>query len=77
MTVTGGVRRHEIAAIWVAFFRSQAMLLLAGRDILALADGRFLVVWVVAGDRSEPSAGIHYNISVSQGGVVFRVLNGQ
>ena len=36
-----------------------------GRDILALADGRFLVVWVVAGDRSEPSAGIHYNISVS------------
>ena len=53
------------------------MLLLTGRDILALADGRFLVVWVVAGDRSEPSAGIHYNISVSQGGVVFRVLNGQ
>ena len=46
--------------------KSQAMLLLAGRDILALADGRFLVVWVVAGDRSEPSAGIHYNISVGK-----------
>ena len=42
------------------------MLLLTGRDILALADGRFLVVWVVAGDRSEPSAGIHYNISVGK-----------
>ena len=37
-----------------------------GRDILALADGRFLVVWVVAGDRSEPSAGIHYNISAGK-----------
>ena len=34
-----------------------------GRDLIALADGRFLVVWVVAGDRSEPSQGIHYNIS--------------
>ena len=34
-----------------------------GRDILALADGRFLVVWVVAGDRSQPSAGIHCCIS--------------
>ena len=34
-----------------------------GRDVIALADGRFLVVWVVAGDRSEPSQGIHYNIS--------------
>jgi hypothetical protein len=34
-----------------------------GRDLLALADGRFLVVWVVAGDRSQPSAGIHCCIS--------------
>ena len=34
-----------------------------GRDLIALADGRFLVVWVVAGDRSVPSQGIHYCIS--------------
>lgn len=34
-----------------------------GRDLIALADGRFLVVWVVAGDRSVPSQGINYCIS--------------
>lgn len=31
--------------------------------MIALADGRMVAVWVVAGDRSAPSQGIHYCIS--------------
>ena len=36
-------------------------------DVIALADGRMLAVWVVAGDRSAPSEGIHYCISSDDG----------
>ena len=35
---------------------------------MGLADGRVMVVWCVAGDRSTPSAGIHYCISHPGGG---------
>lgn len=38
-----------------------------GRDVIALSDGRLLAVWVVAGDRSQPSQGIHYCISKDSG----------
>jgi hypothetical protein len=34
-----------------------------GRHLLALADGRVLATWGVAGDRSAPSKGIYYNVS--------------
>lgn len=41
-----------------------------GRHVMALADGRMLVVWVVAGDRSEPSKGMHFCISDDDGKTV-------
>ena len=38
-----------------------------GRHLCPLADGRMLCTWVVAGDRTSPSTGIHYNISLDDG----------
>lgn len=41
-----------------------------GRHIMPLADGRMLAVWVVAGDRSQPSKGMHFCISDDDGKTV-------
>jgi hypothetical protein len=37
---------------------------------MPLADGRMLAVWVVAGDRSQPSKGMHFCISDDDGKTV-------
>jgi predicted amidohydrolase len=42
-----------------------------GRHLCSLRGGHILATWVVAGDRSAPSTGIHYNLSVDASGAVW------